>query len=147
MGDLMRDLEFGWFLPTRGDTLDYTEPQQVPPSPEMFRRVVQTAENNGFEYILLPVSALCWDAWITSAMLIGCTKSIRMLVAARPSYINPGLLAKMIATYDQMSEGRISINLIAGHHYPRPDRQEAPDEPISSLIATLMPQGRSKTSV
>ncbi len=112
----MRDLEFGWFLPTRGDTLDYAEPQQVPPSPEMFRRVAQTAENNGFEYILLPVSALCWDAWITSAMLIDCTKSIRMLVAARPSYINPVLLAKMIATYDQMSEGRISINLIAGQN-------------------------------
>ena len=112
----MRDLEFGWFLPTRGDTLDYAEPQQVPPSPEMFRRVVQTAENNGFEYILLPVSALCWDAWMTSAMLVGCTKSIRMLVAARPSYINPVLLAKMIATYDQMSEGRISINLIAGQN-------------------------------
>ena len=112
----MRDLEFGWFLPTRGDTLDYAEPQQVPPSQEMFRRVVKTAENNGFEYILLPVSALCWDAWITSAMLIGCTKSIRMLVAARPSYINPVLLAKMIATYDQMSEGRISINLIAGQN-------------------------------
>ena len=37
-----------------------------------------------------------------------------MLVAARPSYINPVLLAKMIATFDQLSEGRISINLIAG---------------------------------
>lgn len=112
----MRDLEFGWFLPTRGDTLDYAIPQQVPPSPEMFERVVKTAEANGFEYILLPVSAACWDAWLTSALLIAKTESIRMLVAARPSYINPVLLAKMIATYDQMSKGRLSINLIAGQN-------------------------------
>ncbi len=46
--------------------------------------------------------------------MIGRTKKIRMLVAARPSYINPVLLAKMIATCDQLSGGRISINLIAG---------------------------------
>ena len=63
----MRDLEFGWFLPTRGDTLDYAIPQQVPPSLEMFERVVRAAEDNGFEYILLPVAAACWDAWLTSA--------------------------------------------------------------------------------
>ena len=111
-----RDLEFGWFIPTRGDTLDYNVPQEMPPSPEMFERVVIAAENNGFEYILLPVAAACWDAWMSSAFLIAKTKSIKMLVAARPAYINPVLLAKIIATYDQMSLGRISINLIAGQN-------------------------------
>lgn len=116
MSDTQRDLEFGWFIPTRGDTLDYAEPMQVPSSPEMFERVVVAAENNGFEYILLPVAAACWDAWMSSAFLIGKTKSIKMLVAARPAYINPVLLAKIIATYDQMSKGRISINLIAGQN-------------------------------
>ena len=112
----MNDLEFGWFLPTRGDTLDYAIPQQIPPSPEMFKRVVKAAEDNGFEYILLPVAAACWDAWLTSAVLTGATEKIKMLVAARPGYINPVLLAKMIATFDQMTKGRISINLIAGQN-------------------------------
>ncbi|MGI9480016.1 MAG: LLM class flavin-dependent oxidoreductase [Hyphomicrobiaceae bacterium] len=116
MSGKQRDLEFGWFIPTRGDTLDYAEPTQVPSSPEMFERVVVAAENNGFEYILLPVAAACWDAWMSSAFLVGKTKSIKMLVAARPAYINPVLLAKIIATYDQMSKGRISINLIAGQN-------------------------------
>lgn len=112
----MKDLEFGWFLPTRGDTLDYAVPQQIPPSPEMFERVVKSAEDNGFEYILLPVAAACWDAWLTSALLTRNTNTIKMLVAARPGYINPVLLAKMIATFDQMTQGRISINLIAGQN-------------------------------
>ena len=113
---MMNNLEFGWFLPTRGDTLDYAVPQQIPPSPEMFKRVVKAAEENGFEYILLPVAAACWDAWLTSAVLTGATEKIKMLVAARPGYINPVLLAKMIATFDQMTKGRISINLIAGQN-------------------------------
>src|SRR5258708_21325365 len=47
-------------------------------------------------------------------MMVAGSKSIRMLVAARPSYINPVLLAKMIAAFDQLSGGRICINLIAG---------------------------------
>jgi alkanesulfonate monooxygenase len=46
--------------------------------------------------------------------MVARSKSIRMLVAARPSYINPVLLAKMIAAFDQLSGGRICINLIAG---------------------------------
>ena len=112
----MDKIEFGWFCPTRGDTLDYNEPKQIPPSAEMFEKVVVTAENNGFEYCLLPVNASCWDAWMASAFLIAKTKSIKMLVAARPAYINPVLLAKLIATYDQMSKGRICINLIAGQN-------------------------------
>ena len=69
----------------------------------MFKRVVKAAEDNGFEYILLPVAAACWDAWLTSAVLTGATEKIKMLVAARPGYINPVLLAKMIATFDQMT--------------------------------------------
>ena len=112
----MRKIELGWFLPTNGDTLDYGEPWQVPQSHDMFSRVMIAAENAGFEYILLPVASTCWDAWMSSAFMVQQTKSIKMLVAARPSYINPVLLAKMIATFDQLSGGRISINLIAGQN-------------------------------
>ena len=80
----------------------------------LFDRVVEAAEAAGFEYMLVPVQTACWEAWISSAMMVARSKSIRMLVAARPSYINPVLLAKMIATFDQLSGGRICINLIAG---------------------------------
>jgi alkanesulfonate monooxygenase len=47
-------------------------------------------------------------------MMLGRTRTIKMLVAARPGYINPVLLAKMIAALDQLSGGRVSVNLIAG---------------------------------
>ncbi|MCB1548281.1 MAG: LLM class flavin-dependent oxidoreductase [Hyphomicrobiaceae bacterium] len=110
----MQALEFGWFLPSRGDTDDYGIPQKVPPSPQMYERVAKAAEDSGFEYLLVPVGHECWDAWMISAMMVGRTKKMKMLVAAKPGYINPVLLAKMIATFDQISGGRICINLIAG---------------------------------
>ena len=110
-----RPLEFGWFIPTSGDTLCYGDPKAViPPSMEMFERVAQAAESAGFEYLLVPVATTCWDAYIASAFVAARTSKARMLVAARPSYINPVQMAKMIAAFDQLSGGRVAVNLIAG---------------------------------
>jgi alkanesulfonate monooxygenase len=130
---VMRNLEFGWFIPTRGDTDDYGEPLKI------------AAERAGFEYMLVPVCHQCWDAWMTGAMMTRKTTKMRMLVAARPSYINPVLLAKMVSTFDQLSEGRISINLIAGQseteniaegvHWSKEQRYEIMDEEVSILKA------------
>jgi alkanesulfonate monooxygenase len=142
----MRPLEFGWFLPTSGDTTAYGDRNQaVPASLDMFDRVVTAAEAAGFEYMLVPVAAVCWDAYIASAIMIGRSKSIRMLVAARPGYVNPVLLAKMIATFDQLSQGRVAVNLIAGQSDPeavaegirwtKEERYELMDEEVEILKA------------
>ena len=41
----MRPLEFGWYLPTHGDTTAYgLMDAQIPGSPELCDRVVQAAE-------------------------------------------------------------------------------------------------------
>jgi alkanesulfonate monooxygenase len=147
-----RRLEFGWFLPTAGDTTAYgLASAQVPQSLPLFDRIVAAAEAAGFEYMLVPVQTACWEAWITSAMMVGRSKSIRMLVAARPSYINPVLLAKMIATFDQLSGGRICINLIAGQSeaenasegikWGKEERYEIMDEEVSILKALWTTRG------
>ena len=108
-------LEFGWFLPTSGDTTCYGDrSKQIPPSAELFDRVVLAAEAAGFEYFLVPVATTCWEAWISSAMAVARTRRIKALVAARPGYVSPVQLAKMGATFDQLSGGRLAVNLIAG---------------------------------
>jgi alkanesulfonate monooxygenase len=91
---------------------------------------------------------------MTGALMIGQTQRMRMLVAARPSYINPVLLAKMIATCDQLSGGRISINLIAGQSeqeniaegvkWSKEERYAIMDEEVSILKA-LWTQGEDRT--
>jgi alkanesulfonate monooxygenase len=108
-------LEFGWFLPTSGDTTCYGDRGAfIPPSAGLFDRVVLAAEAAGFEYFLVPVAATCWEAWISSAMAVAKTTRIKALVAARPGYVSPVQLAKMGATFDQLSGGRLAVNLIAG---------------------------------
>ncbi len=111
----MRPIEFGWYVPTSGDTISYAEPEtSIPPSMEMFDRVTQAAEKAGFTYLLLPVNTMCWEAWMVGAMMAARTKTIAPLIAARPGYIAPAQMAKMVATFDQLTGGRIRINLIAG---------------------------------
>jgi alkanesulfonate monooxygenase len=142
---VMQNLEFGWFIPTRGDTDDYGEPLKIAAGLEMFDRVSSAAERAGFEYMLVPVGHQCWDAWTTGAMMTRNTTKLRMLIAARPSYINPVLLAKMISTFDQLSRGRISVNLIAGQseteneaegvRWSKEQRYEIMDEEVSILKA------------
>src|SRR6478735_7389318 len=137
-------LEFGWFLPTAGDTTAYgLASAQIAPSLDLFDKVVGAAEAAGFEYMLVPVQTACWEAWISSAMMVARSKRIRMLVAARPSYINPVLLAKMISAFDQLSGGRICVNLIAGQseaenasegiRWGKEERYEIMDEEVSIL--------------
>ena len=111
----MCPIEFGWFLPTSGDTSAYADPSQaIQPSLDMFDRVTRAAEDAGFTYLLLPVDTACWEAWIAGAMMVARSRVIAPLIAARPGYIAPVQMAKMVATFDQLSGGRIRINLIAG---------------------------------
>ena len=149
-----RPLELGWFLPTRGDTDDYSDPLKIAAGSRMFERVAKAAEDAGFEYMLIPVGHQCWDAWMTGAMMIGRTSRMRMLVAARPGYIHPVLLAKMIAGLDQLSGGRISVNLIAGQseaenraegiRWSKEERYEIMDEEVRILKALwTAPDGRA----
>ena len=57
----MHPLEFGWYLPTHGDTTAYGVPSaQVAGSPELCERVVAAAEAAKFEYLLIPVGSTCW---------------------------------------------------------------------------------------
>jgi alkanesulfonate monooxygenase len=145
-------LEFGWFLPTSGDTTCYGDPTKaIEPSAELFDRVIVAAEAAGFEYFLVPVAATCWEAWISGAMAVAKTKRIKALVAARPGYINPVQLAKMGATFDQLSGGRLAVNLIAGQSeaearaegitLPKEDRYAMMDEDVSIMKALWTAHG------
>jgi alkanesulfonate monooxygenase len=111
----MRPLEFGWFLPTSGDTQAYGVPEEtLATSHDHLLDVVKVAEVAEFDYMLIPVARYCWEAYISGAFMAAQSTKIAPLIAARPGYMNPVLLAKMISTFDQLSGGRICVNLIAG---------------------------------
>ncbi len=148
----MRRLEFGWYLPTNGDTIVFNdEDGSIKPSLQLFEEIIQAAEAARFSYILIPVIPTCWEAYVTSSYLAGRTKTIKPLIAARPGYINPVLLAKMISTFDQITGGRIAVNLIAGQNeaellrdgirYSKEERYALMDEEVSILKSLWTSEG------
>jgi len=111
----MTDLTFGWFLPTSGDSTCLANPdERIPPGPELFDEVVDTVDKAGFKYLLLPVNTTCWEATVIGSYYAARTKNVAPLIAMRSGYCNPTLSAKMYATLDRISGGRLCINLIAG---------------------------------
>lgn len=139
-------IRFGWYIPTHGDLTNFADPEQfIPASMEMFDRVALAAEAAGFEYALVPVTPTCWEAWISTAMMSARTTKLKMLVAARPGYILPTQMARMIAAFDRLSEGRVYINLIAGGNakdlasdgitYSHDERYEVMDEAVQIMKA------------
>ena len=68
----------------------------------------------GYYGVLLPTGPGCEDAWITAASLIAETKALRYLVAIRPGMMLPAASARMAATFDRLSNGRLIVNVVTG---------------------------------
>lgn len=115
---------FDWFIPIDGDgeRLGVMQAER-PPTFDYLRQVVQTAERLGFSSLLIPTrfvnglfdeGAPLAETWTMATALAAVTSRIRFLIAIRPGFIAAGLLAKMVATLDQISHGRVDINIVPG---------------------------------
>jgi alkanesulfonate monooxygenase len=104
-----------WFIPTHGEgrylgtaiggravNFDY------------WRQIAQAVDHLGFAGALLPTGRSCEDAWILASTLVTHTKQMKFLVAIRPGLMSPGVAARMAATFDRISGGRLLINVVTG---------------------------------
>jgi FMNH2-dependent dimethyl sulfone monooxygenase len=78
--------------------------------------VLQRGERHGFDVTLIATRELGPDpeAWTTAAALSGHTKTIELMVAVHPGIITPAMVAKMGASLDRISGGRLSLNVVNG---------------------------------
>ncbi len=109
----MAEVEFGWFLPTMGDS-EVIGPATRAPTLDYLVDVARAAEDAGFTFALVPVGTTCGDAWMASAVVAGRTERLKFLVALRPGFVAPTLAAKMSNTFDQLTRGRVLINVVTG---------------------------------
>ena len=78
------------------------------------RDLVERAERNGFDRVLLPSGyALGIDAVAFAAAIATCTERIRLLLAVRAGELWPPQLARQLATIDRMANGRVDVNIIS----------------------------------
>ncbi len=119
----MSQLKFHWFLPTNGgdgrqvvggghgvEAGASSRGATVP----YLGQVARSAEQLGFEAALTPTGAWCEDAWVTTAMLSSVTERLKFLVAFRPGLTSPFLAAQMAGTFQNLSGGRLLLNVVTG---------------------------------
>ncbi|HEY0327983.1 MAG TPA: FMNH2-dependent alkanesulfonate monooxygenase [Rhodopseudomonas sp.] len=104
-----------WFLPTHGDGHYLgTSKGGREVNFNYLRQIAQAADQLGYFGVLLPTGRSCEDSWITASALAPWTERLRYLVAVRPGLQSPSVAARMTATLDRVSNGRLLINVVTG---------------------------------
>jgi alkanesulfonate monooxygenase len=104
-----------WFLPTHGDGRylgTATGGRQTDFA--YLRQIAQAADTLGYYGVLLPTGRSCEDSWIVASAVAPLTQNLRYLVAVRPGLQSPTVAARMTATLDRVSNGRLLVNVVTG---------------------------------
>ena len=85
------------------------------------RTLAQLAEQAGFDYALTQIRFTAGygaeyqhESVAFSHALLAATERLKVIAAILPGPWNPALAAKQLATIDQLTNGRVAINLVSG---------------------------------
>ena len=77
--------------------------------------IARAHDDGGFDRVLVGYGAVAPEGWAVAATVLHSTKRLKVLVAHRPGFVQPVLLARMAATLDHLTGGgRIAIHFITG---------------------------------
>ncbi|MCT2343337.1 LLM class flavin-dependent oxidoreductase [Niallia taxi] len=115
-------MKFGFWLPIFGGWLRNVDDENMPPTFDYAKKVIQSAENWGYDTTLIAELYLndikgpetdSIEAWSTAAALAAVTEKIEIMTAIRPGFHNPAVAAKMAANIDHISNGRFTLNVVS----------------------------------
>jgi FMNH2-dependent dimethyl sulfone monooxygenase len=115
-------MRYGYWLPVFGGWLRNVENENMEASWSYVKKLAQRSEQIGFDLTLIAelnlndikgVEAPSLDAWSTAAALAAVTERIELMVAVRPTFHLPALLAKQAANIDRISHGRLTLNVVS----------------------------------
>jgi FMNH2-dependent dimethyl sulfone monooxygenase len=115
-------MRYGYWLPVFGGWLRNVADENMPASWPYVKKLAQRSEQIGFDLTLIAelnlndikgVEAPSLDAWSTAAALAAVTERIELMVAVRPTFHLPALLAKQAANIDHISGGRLTLNVVS----------------------------------
>ncbi|HEY8899343.1 MAG TPA: dimethyl sulfone monooxygenase SfnG [Chthoniobacterales bacterium] len=85
------------------------------------RKLAQIAERSGFDYALSQIRFTAGygaeyqhEPVLFSQALLAATERLKLIAAILPGPWNPALAAKQLATLDQLSGGRVAVNIVSG---------------------------------
>ena len=116
-------MRYGYWLPVFGGWLRNVADENMQATWAYVKRLAQRSEELGFDVTLIAelnlndikgVEAPSLDAWSTAAALAAVTERIELMVAVRPTFHLPALLAKQAANIDHIAgPRRLSLNVVS----------------------------------
>ncbi len=116
-------MRFGYWMPVFGGWLRNVGDEGMPATFDYAKKLAQRSEKIGYHLSLVAelnlndikgAAAPSLDAWSTAAALTAVTERLEYMVAVRPTFHNPALLAKQAANIDQIGGGgRLSLNVVS----------------------------------
>jgi FMNH2-dependent dimethyl sulfone monooxygenase len=109
-------------MPVFGGWLRNIPDEGMEASWDYVKRLTQRSEQTGWDLTLIAelnlndikgVDQPALDAWSTAAALAAVTSSIELMVAVRPNFHQPALFAKEAANIDNISGGRLALNVVS----------------------------------
>jgi alkanesulfonate monooxygenase len=113
---MSKPVEVSWFSALCDDDYEFlgVPDPMLASSWEHCRNIVLAAEKGGFDNILLPSGyTLGLDTTTFASAIAVLTSRIKLLMAVRIGESWPPQLARQIATLDQISGGRLNVNIIS----------------------------------
>ena len=108
-------MEIFWFIPTNGDFRQLNKSEGARPATYSYcKQIAQAVDDLGYTGVLIPTGKTCEEGFIVASTLVPVTKNLKYLVAVRPGLMSPSFAARMSATLDRYSDGRLLINVVAG---------------------------------
>ncbi|HEX9959195.1 MAG TPA: LLM class flavin-dependent oxidoreductase [Fibrella sp.] len=115
-------MKYGYWLPVFGGWLRNVDDENMRPDWSYVKNLAQRSEDWGYDMTLIAElnlndikgeEAPSLDAWSTAAALAAVTERIELMVAVRPTFHRPALLAKQAANIDHISGGRLTLNVVS----------------------------------
>ncbi|HEY1187155.1 MAG TPA: LLM class flavin-dependent oxidoreductase, partial [Gemmata sp.] len=116
-------MRYGYWMPVFGGWLRNVDDEGMSATWGYTKKLAQRSEQIGFDLSLVAelnlndikgVEAPSLDAWSTAAALTAVTSKLELMVAVRPTFHNPALLAKQAANIDHIGGGgRLSLNVVS----------------------------------
>ena len=109
-------------MPIFGGWLRNVEDEQMPTDWSYVKQLAQRSEALGYDLTLVAELYLndikgpespSLEAWSTAAALAAVTEHLEIMVAVRPTFHQPALLAKQAANIDLIAPGRLSLNVVS----------------------------------
>jgi dimethylsulfone monooxygenase len=117
-----RNVKFAYWVPNVSGGLVISKiEQRTSWDIDYNRRLARLAERNGFDYALSQIrftagygAEFQHESVAFSHALLAATDRLKVIAALLPGPWNPVLAAKQIATIDQLTGGRVAVNVVSG---------------------------------